>query len=274
LARFVVTLLSLSVTAALAACGPADTSRGTPTIGMTSTHTVGSLARRLSRPARPAALPPRPKPAARAGRLVTLGPFSALRTTGSSSVALTFDDGPDPINTPRMLDLLKRYRVKATFCVIGVKVRAHPELVRRIVAEGHSLCNHSWRHLLTLGRQSPQYIRTDLSRTLAAIHAAAPRAKVRYFRAPGGNFTPEMIRIAASLGMTAPLYWQVDPSDWDARKYGRGPAMVSHIIGNVEYFVRPGSIVLSHDIHSDTITAYQTLLPWLERRYRLSPQPH
>ena len=273
MARFVVALMSLLVTATLVACGPADTSRGTTTTGMTTNHTVGSLARRLSRPARPAARPPRSRPPARAGRSVPLGPFSALRTTGSSRVALTFDDGPDPVNTPRMLDLLKRYRIKATFCVIGVKVRAYPELIRRIVAEGHSLCDHSWRHLLTLGRQTPQYIRADLGRTLAAIHAAAPRAKVRYFRAPGGNFTPEMIRIAASLGMTAPLYWQVDPSDWDAMKYGRGPAMVTHIIGNVEHFVRPGSIVLSHDIHSDTVTAYQTLLPWLVHRYRLSPQP-
>lgn len=261
--------MSLLVTMTLVACGPVERTAGASAAGLTSPRSVGSLARHLSRPA--------PHPASKRkarARTARPGPWSALRTTGSSSVALTFDDGPDPVNTPRMLDLLRQYKIKATFCLVGVKAVAHPELVRRIVADGHTLCNHSWRHLLTLGRQSPGYIRTDLARTLEAIHDAAPGAKVRYFRAPGGNFTPEMIAIARSLGMPAPLYWQVDPSDWDAKTYGRGPAMVTHIIGNVRYFTRPGSIVLSHDIHPDTITAYRTLLPWLKHRFRLTAQPH
>jgi peptidoglycan/xylan/chitin deacetylase (PgdA/CDA1 family) len=262
--------MSLLVTATLVACGPAQRSGSSSPTDLTSSRSLGSLARHLSRPARK----PAPKPRSRQQPgTVRLGPWTALRTTGTSNVALTFDDGPDPVNTPRMLDLLRRYKIKATFCLIGVRARAHPELVRRIVAEGHSLCNHSWRHLLTLGRQSPDAIRADLARTLAVIHAAAPGAKVRYFRAPGGNFTPQMINIARSLGMSAPLYWQVDPSDWDAGTYGQGTPMVNHIIGNVHSYARPGSIILSHDIHPDTVTAYRSLLPWLAHRFRLTGRP-
>jgi peptidoglycan/xylan/chitin deacetylase (PgdA/CDA1 family) len=260
-----VMILSLMVTLGLTGCGP-------------EADTTGRW--EAARPAAPA----RPKPTPRPTRprndhhhdhVVTLtrGPAGSVRVTGSTRIALTFDDGPDPVNTPRMLDLLRQYHVKATFCVIGVKVRAHPELVRRIVAEGHTLCNHSYKHLLNLGEQRPTVIRADLKATLNAIHAAVPGVQVRYFRAPGGNFTPQMDAIAASMGMTVPLYWQVDPADWDAATFGHGTPMVTHIVGNVQYCTRRGSIILSHDIHPDTITAYRTLLPWLTRHFTISAQP-
>lgn len=203
----------------------------------------------------------------------TGGPAGSLRTTGTKAVALTFDDGPSPVDTPRLLALLRRYHVKATFCVIGVRVRAYPSLIRQIVADGHTLCDHSWSHKLNLGEESPAAIRADMLATINAIHAAAPGAPVRYFRAPGGNFTPTMVKIAKSLGM-ASLYWQVDPWDWNAARYGTGVGMTDHIIGNIETYVRPGSIVLSHDIsRPNTYTAYQTLLPWLLRRFTLIALP-
>ena len=72
-------------------------------------------------------------------------------TTESAAVALTFDDGPDPNYTPKMLALLKKHDVKATFCVVGVQVEQFPQLVRDIVADGHTLCNHTWKHDTTLG---------------------------------------------------------------------------------------------------------------------------
>src|SRR5690349_14141073 len=113
-------------------------------------------ARRETAPAKPAAVPvkgpapARKKPAKRVPAHAD-GPAGSLMRTGGAAVALTFDDGPDPVQTPRMLDLLKQKRVKATFCVVGQNVAAYPGLVRRIAAEGHTLCNHTWRHSLTLG---------------------------------------------------------------------------------------------------------------------------
>src|SRR6185369_6644307 len=115
------------------------------------------------------------------------GPFGVHQTTGSAAVALTFDDGPDPVNTPLMLDVLKACGVKATFCLIGNKVAANADLVRRIVAEGHTLCNHTWQHNTQLGTYGPDLIREDLQRTLNAIHSVVPGTPVSYFRAPGGE---------------------------------------------------------------------------------------
>jgi peptidoglycan/xylan/chitin deacetylase (PgdA/CDA1 family) len=185
------------------------------------------------------------------------------------TVALTFDDGPDPVYTPPMLALLRQYRVKATFCLIGSRARDYPDIVRQIVADGHTLCNHSWQHLLDLGKRDAAYRLKDLTDTNAAIQAAVPGAVVKYFRAPGGNFTTDLVSQAASLGM-ASIYWNVDPRDWDSATYGTGTSMVNHIVSAVEGNVRPGSIILSHDrAHPDTYTAYRTLLPWLLDRYTL-----
>ena len=76
-----------------------------------------------------------------------------MKPTGTKAVALTFDDGPDRTYTPRMLDLLKANGVKATFCLVGKQAKAYPELVRRIVAEGHTLCNHTYDHSLNLASE-------------------------------------------------------------------------------------------------------------------------
>jgi peptidoglycan-N-acetylglucosamine deacetylase len=201
------------------------------------------------------------------------GPADSQMRTRGDAVALTFDDGPDPVQTPRILDLLAQNHVTATFCLIGLNVQAHPDLVRRIVAEGHTLCNHTWRHSLTIGKQSTAAIRADLRRTNDAIHDAAPGAPIRYTRAPGGDFTPAYVTVASGLGMTS-LYWQVDPRDWEHRA-GETPATHrGRVIAAVKTHVRKGSIVLSHDAgQPDTIAAYRTLLPWLKQRYQLTRLP-
>ncbi len=196
-----------------------------------------------------------------------------LRTTASSGVALTFDDGPSPDYTPQILDLLRTYGVKATFCVIGVNVRSHPDLVRAIVRDGHTLCNHTWAHDLNLGRRSAEEIRSDLERTNDEIHLAVPGAPITYFRHPGGNFTPAAVKIARELGM-ASIGWTVDPRDWDTGR--QGPALTGRIVTVVERCTAPGAIVLSHDGGGDrrwTVEAYRTLLPWLSERFTLIALP-
>ncbi len=215
--------------------------------------------------ARPSGATPTRSPSPRP----TVGPAGSANLTGSSAIALTFDDGPDPTYTPQILDVLARYGVKATFCLIGSRARDYPDLVRRIAAEGHSLCNHSWQHLMDLATRTPSYQQWDLSATNDAIHAAVPDARIRYFRAPGGNFTPALVQLAASYAMRS-IYWDVDPRDWDSATYGKGTGMVNHIVSVVRAQTRPGSIVLSHDrAHPDTIAAYTQLLPWLKARFTL-----
>ncbi|HEX5200213.1 MAG TPA: polysaccharide deacetylase family protein [Actinoplanes sp.] len=197
------------------------------------------------------------------------GPGHSLRTTGSNVVALTFDDGPDPAQTPRILALLAQYDVKATFCLVGQQAEKHPDMVRQIVAAGHTLCNHTWNHSLTIGKDKPEQIQADLARTNAAIRAAVPDATIPFFRAPGGNFTDRLVGLAADDGMTS-LYWQVDPADWNHKAGETDAAHTARVVAEIKKHVRPGSIVLSHDFNQpDTIAAYQELLPWLKANFTL-----
>lgn len=200
-------------------------------------------------------------------------PAGTIKTTGSASVALTFDDGPDPVNTPKILDLLRQCGVKATFCVNGVKAQQHPTIMRRIHNDGHTFCNHTWRHITPLGSYGPDLIRQDLSQTNDAIRAIVPSAKISYFRAPGGAWTADYISVCHELGMT-PTHWDVDTRDWESSKFGKGDTMVKHIINSVQNSTRPGSIILMHDYQKpDTTTALRTLLPWLKARFTLEALP-
>jgi peptidoglycan/xylan/chitin deacetylase (PgdA/CDA1 family) len=202
------------------------------------------------------------------------GPVGSFLTTKSQAVALTFDDGPDPVNTPKLLALLRERHIHATFCMVGFRVRDRPDLVRAIYADGHTLCNHSWQHLLNLAHRDDAYIDWDLKHTNDMIHAVVgPDAPIRYFRAPGGNFTPALVAKARSLGMDS-IYWDVDPRDWEHTHDSNASAHISRVVSEVKGHTRPGSIVLSHDNgQPNTITAYQYLLPWLQERFTLAGLP-
>ncbi|GAA4457031.1 hypothetical protein GCM10023170_052630 [Phytohabitans houttuyneae] len=196
------------------------------------------------------------------------GPFGSRRTTGTPEVALTFDDGPDPSQTPQALAMLRRHGVKATFCLVGINVTAFPGLVRQIAGDGHTLCNHSWEHDVRLGVRSRASIRADLARTNKAIRDAAPGARVSYYRQPGGAWTASIVAVSRELGMT-PLHWTVDPQDW--RKPGAGS-----IASTVNSGTTRGAIVLLHDAGGDrrgTIAALRSILPNLARRFQLCALP-
>jgi peptidoglycan/xylan/chitin deacetylase (PgdA/CDA1 family) len=202
------------------------------------------------------------------------GPAESLSRTSGTAVALTFDDGPDPVNTPAILQVLRENGVKATFCMVGFRVRDHPELVRQIYADGHTLCNHSWQHLTDLAKRDPAYIDWDLRHTNDMIHAAVGAdAPIKYFRAPGGNFAPDLVAKAKELGM-ASIYWDVDPTDWNHKPDRDDQAHIDRVISGVKHQVRQGSIILSHDnVQPDTIVAYRTLIPWLKRYFTLERLP-
>ncbi|CCH22319.1 polysaccharide deacetylase family protein [Micromonospora lupini] len=192
-------------------------------------------------------------------------PTGLRRTTGVRPVALTFDDGPSPAWTPKVLDQLKSAHVTATFCVVGLEAQRHPELIRRIVREGHQLCNHSWRHDLDLARRPEADIRADLVRTNKAIQAASPGTQVSFYRQPGGRWTPEVLAVAKDLGMH-PLHWAVDPQDWDK-------PTADTIARRVHNAARPGSIVLLHDGGGDrgaTLAACPRLIADLKHRFGIT----
>ncbi|WP_438291065.1 polysaccharide deacetylase family protein [Streptomyces sp. HUAS TT7] len=186
--------------------------------------------------------------------------------SGGKSVSITIDDGPSPVWTPKMLAVLKQYDVKATFCMIGPQAKANPDLVKQIVAAGHRLCDHTVSHDEAMNKKPVAYQSSEVLDAQKMIEDAAGGAKVQYFRAPGGAFTPDNRHIAASHGMR-PLGWNVDTKDW------KQPGTAT-IVKTVKQELKNGPIVLFHDgggERAQTVAALKELLPWLaEQGYTFS----
>ena len=133
----------------------------------------------------------------------------APRTPGE--LALTFDDGPNPAYTPRLLDILAVHDVRATFFLLGNHAQSEPGLVKRIAAAGHLIGNHSWRHL-NLALTRADRIGEELATTSDALEQIAG-VPVKFFRPPFGSRRPAVLRIARELGMV-PVLWNAMTSDW------------------------------------------------------------
>ncbi|MFC4334980.1 polysaccharide deacetylase family protein [Salininema proteolyticum] len=169
------------------------------------------------------------------------GPNGTLNKAPDDRIAFTFDDGPVPEWSDKVLDLLADEGVEATFCLIGQYAEDHPDVVRRIAEEGHGFCNHAWYHEQKLGTESEKTIRANMERTNEAIREAAGEdVAIGYYRQPGGQWTDRVIGVGRDLGME-PLHWTVDPGDWNPE--------VSHssIAEHVLERAGPGSIILLHD---------------------------
>jgi peptidoglycan/xylan/chitin deacetylase (PgdA/CDA1 family) len=181
-----------------------------------------------------------------------------VETTGQAgrTVSFTFDDGPDPQNTPALLKVLHRNHIRAVFCLWGDHVLQYPALVRRIVAEGHVLCNHTMHHD-DMTTKTPEEIRADLLETNAAIRVAVPRARIPYFRAPFGAWG-ETPAVAASLGMQ-PLGWRLAITDWE-------PPGTDVLVDRLLTGITEGAVVLMHDGGGDrtqTVEAVAEVTPRL-----------
>ena len=170
------------------------------------------------------------------------------------SIAITFDDGPNPELTPRLLDMLKERGIKATFFVVGKNVEEYPAIVARMAAEGHEIANHSWSHpsLTKLGFES---FRKQIESTTDAIAKATGKRPV-LMRPPYGATSANLNkRLNEQFGLKV-ILWSVDPLDW---KYRNSNRVYNAIIQNT----RPGSIILAHDIHGTTVAAMPATLDTL-----------
>ncbi|WP_405978915.1 polysaccharide deacetylase family protein [Streptomyces sp. NBC_00158] len=183
---------------------------------------------------------------------------------GGNAVNITIDDGPDPRWTPQVLQVLAEHDVKAVFCMIGPQARAHPDLVKKVVAAGHRLCDHSMDHDTSMDKKPVAYQQAQILDAKKLIEeAAGSGAKVEYYRAPGGAFTPDSRRIAAANGMR-PLGWNVDTKDF-------GKPGTAAIVDAVKREIGNGPTVLFHDGGGDrkqTVAALDQVLTWLEEQGR------
>jgi len=168
--------------------------------------------------------------------------------------ALTFDDGPHASLTPKLLDILKARKVKATFFVVGTNAAEYPAILKRIVAEGHEIGNHSWNHP-NFAKMSNDAIKSQMDRTNEAIKAATGITPT-VMRPPYGSLRETQREwMKAEYGMPT-ILWGVDPLDWRDRK----AAVVRDRIVNQ---TKPGDIILAHDIHASTVDAMASAIDQL-----------
>ena len=166
-------------------------------------------------------------------------------------IAMTFDDGPSAENTPRLLEMLKQRNIKATFFLIGQNVASNPDLVRRILAEGHEIGNHSWTHP-QLSKLSDDRVTAEITQTQDAIKDASGFTPT-LLRPPYGAITPRQREwIESRFGLNI-ILWSVDPFDW---KRPGASVITQRILSQT----RPGAIILSHDIHKQTVDAMPATL--------------
>lgn len=172
-------------------------------------------------------------------------------------IALTFDDGPSPETTPKLLKILSDRGVKATFFVVGKMAAAYPDVLKQIAAQGHEIGNHSWSHPIL-----PKIKLPDADRQIEDTNAAIENAtgtKPKIMRPPYGAMTPALRKhIEEKYGLSL-IYWSVDPLDW---KYKDSKKVHDVIVSHTQ----PGGIVLAHDIHPTTVAAMPSVIDDLKAK--------
>lgn len=182
---------------------------------------------------------------------------SHLRSdTTLRQIALTFDDGPTSF-TPEILDILKRHQAKATFFCIGKQVEKHPDILRRIIAEGHVVGNHSYTHSEKIGFMSTTHIIDEISTADQAIQNIIGK-KTLYYRPPFGVTNPSIAR-ALKQTQHAVIGWSIRSLDTKIKSE-------STILKRITSRLSPGSIVLLHDTSAKTASVLEQLLVILQNK--------
>lgn len=187
------------------------------------------------------------------------------RNNHTDKIAFTFDDGPNPIYTPQLLDLLKRYKIKATFFVLGSKAEKYPDLIARIHEEGHLIGIHNYVHRSNWG-MTPWGIRRQLNKT-AAIIEEITGVRPYYYRPPWGLLNLFDFLLMKQYKV---VHWSVMAEDW--RSKGGSEKVKTKLLRNI----KPGGVILLHDCGEtwgadedapmNTINALKTVLKELTNR--------
>ena len=164
--------------------------------------------------------------------------------------ALTFDDAPHPMYEPLLLDLLRRENIKATFFVIGRNARAYPYFVRDMVQQGHEVGNHTYHHV-RLPALPLEAALNELRLTNQVLEGLI-RQPIRFFRPPGGDYTPQTLAAAQSLGLST-VFWTDDPGDFQ----NPGDGILEH---RFDRRLHPGGIILLHDNAQETLQVFGNFL--------------
>lgn len=178
----------------------------------------------------------------RMGAQVFLPSVCSFPSVNKKNIVLTFDDGPHPEVTPRILDLLAQHNAQAIFFCIGKNIASYPELAQRIVSEGHILANHSYNHSNFIGIYSTRKVINEIQKTEEQIECFVPSLKL--YRPPFGVTNPNIARAVKALGMTV--------VGWNQRSFDTVSHSEKEVLDRIASDSKNGDIVLFHD--TQTIT--------------------
>lgn len=226
-------------------------SLGASVTGLAVGSGIASAAQALAGAAGATAVPPvTPAPETTNLHFIGSGDGSGNR------IAITFDDGPTPGVTDIVLDELKKRNIRSTFFMIGKRIVAAPELARRVLAEGHEVCNHTFNHL-KLNTLPDQQVDWEIQKTQDTIGEVLNQHPT-WLRPPYGAFRKNQIGIPQSKDLGV-VFWNVDPRDWSQ------PGEAT-IVERILTQTKPGSIILCHDLHKQTAHCIGQILDGLLER--------
>jgi peptidoglycan/xylan/chitin deacetylase (PgdA/CDA1 family) len=234
--------------------------RGEPEAAKTPNLVVSEPA--PSQPPAPAPTAPRPTTPVMKFPVHTLTDFRKVVPGDpfpADAIALTIDDGPHPVWTPKILRLLEKHDVPALFCMIGNQVRGHEATARDVAADGHRIANHTWSHPIDLAELPAHKALKEIHRAQDKIYSTTGYAP-SLFRAPGGAWSKGLSESVSQSGVI-PMDWSADPRDWAL------PG-VAHITNRL-LAAQPGQILLCHDgggDRSQTLASLKTVIPALQAR--------
>lgn len=171
--------------------------------------------------------------------------------------ALTFDDGPHPIHTPKILDALKAHNAKATFFVVGKQVRKHPEILKRIQREGHAIGNHTQNHTRLSFCSYKQMMRevNDCQQSIAAV----TNQQTDLLRPPHGRLMGEQVPLLQQQHPWKIIKWDICTYDWEL-------TTTQALLDNTIPHLKPGSIILLHDIQANTAQSIDALIQAIQAK--------
>ncbi|MCV6628928.1 MAG: polysaccharide deacetylase family protein [Flavobacteriaceae bacterium] len=174
-----------------------------------------------------------------------------------NSIAISFDDGPHPEFTPKVLQLLKQHQAQATFFCIGEKMLDYPDLAQQIIAEGHCIGNHTYSHDRTIGFWTKVKVERDLEKALVAGQVVLGK-KMRLFRPAFGVTNPNIAKATQQL--------QLQTIGWSHRTYDTTKRSKERIVSRLEKRIRAGDIVLLHDTSEKSVAVLEQLLLMIKKK--------
>ncbi len=180
--------------------------------------------------------------------------------TSQKELYLTFDNGYENGYTSRILDVLKQKQVPAIFFVTGHYVTSQPELLKRMVQEGHLIGNHSWHHP-DMSQISADRIREELTKVKTEVTAVTGQQEMRYLRTPRGIFNERTLDVSKQLGYIN-VFWSIAYKDWDTKDQ-RG---AKYAYDKVTSQLHPGAVILLHSISKDNTDALASIIDEARRQ--------